>query len=150
MKKFFLSLLPVLLFTISLITCAYPYGSVSGDIVHEAIHARTMAVTPCVPGWLLDLNEIKPLSDGEMSQVRTILHRSQIKQVHEKYYRDDETNQPTAENIFYLYASNGQCLGGKVEGTQIIMDDLELTQEDSSLLYAVLRPHLQNLFPQLP
>ncbi|MBQ1960482.1 MAG: hypothetical protein II349_03060 [Akkermansia sp.] len=150
MKKFFLSLLPVLLFTISLITCAYPYGSVSGDIVHEAIHARTMAVTPCVPGWLLDLNEIKPLSDGEMSQVRTILHRAQIKQVHEKYYRDDETNQPTAENIFYLYASNGQCLGGKVEGTQIIMDDLELTQEDSSLLYAVLRPHLQNLFPQLP
>lgn len=150
MKKFFLSLLPVLLFTISLITCAYPYGSVSGDIVHEAIHARTMAVTPCVPGWLLDLNEIKPLSDGEMSQVRTILHRSQIKQVHEKYYRDDATNQPTAENIFYLYASNGQCLGGKVEGTQIIMDDLELTQEDSSLLYAVLRPHLQNLFPQLP
>lgn len=150
MKKFFLSLLPVLLFTISLITCAYPYGSVSSDVVHEAIHARTMAVTPCVPGWLLDLNEIKPLSDGEMSQVRTILHRSQIKQVHEMYYRDDESGRQSDGNIFYLYASNGQCLGGKVEGAQVLMDDLELTEEDSALLYAVLRPHLQNLFPQLP
>ncbi len=149
MKKFCLSLLPVLLFAISLITCAYPYGSVSSDVVHEAIHARTMAVTPCIPGWLLDLDEIKPLSDGEMSQVRTILHRSQIKQVHEKYYREDESGQQNTGNIFYLYASNGQCLGGKVEGTQVLMDDLELTDEDSTLLYAVLRPHLKTLFPQL-
>ena len=53
-------------------------------------------------------------------------------------------------NIFYLYASNGQCLGGKVEGNRVMMDDLELSDEDSTLLYAVLRPHLKKLFPRIP
>ena len=147
MKRFLISIIPVLLFAISLITCAYPYGSVNSDIVHEALHARTMAVTPCVPGWLLDLEDIKPLSDGELYHVRAILHRSQVREVHEKYYRDD---QQATGNIFYLYASNAQCLGGKVEGNRVIMDDLELTDEDSALLYAVLRPHLKKLFPRIP
>lgn len=149
MKRFFLSIIPVLLFVVSLITCAYPYGSVNGDVVHEALHARTMAVTPCIPGWLLDLEEIKPLSDGELAQVRTILHRSQIRQVHEKYYRDEAQDSHANTNIFYLYASNGQCLGGKVEGTKVLMDDIELSEEDSAILYAILRPHLKKLFPSI-
>ena len=148
MKRFLLSVIPVLLFAISLITCAYPYGSVNSDIVHEALHARTMAVTPCVPGWLLDMQDIKQLSDGELYHVRAILHRSQVREVHEKYYRDD-VPQATG-NIFYLYASNGQCLGGKVEGNKVIMDDLVLSDTDSMQLYAVLRPHLKNLFPKIP
>lgn len=150
MKRFLLSVFPVLLFAISLITCAYPYGSVNRDIVREAIAARTMAVTPCIPGWLLDLNEIKPLSDGELVHVRTILNRAEVREVHEKYYRDDLQGPHTNGSIFYLYASNGQCLGGKVEGAKVFMDDLELSDEDSALLYAVLRPHLKKLFPTIP
>lgn len=149
MKRFFLSIIPVLLFVVSLITCAYPYGSVNGDVIHEALHARAMAVTPCIPGWLLDLEEIKPLSDSELAQVRTILHRSQIRQVHEKYYRDEAQDSHANTNIFYLYASNGQCLGGKVEGTNVLMDDIELSKEDSATLYAILRPHLKKLFPSI-
>ncbi len=150
MKRFFRYILPILLFAVTLITCAYPYGSVNADVVHEALHARTMAVTPCIPGWLLDMNEIKALNDSELAHVRAILHRGQVREIHEKYYRDDLQDTKHSGNIFYLYASNGQCLGGKVEGAKVLMDDLELSDEDCRLLYAVLRPHLKNLFPKLP
>lgn len=150
MKRVIWTLLPVLMFTIVLVTCAYPYGSVNRDVVHEALHARSMAVTPCIPGWLLDLDEIRPLTDGEMAQVRALLHGAEVKSVHEKYYRDDVDNHADRGKIFYLYASNGQCLGGRVEGRKVLMDDLEMSAADSERLYAVLRPYLKNLFPHIP
>lgn len=152
MKKVCTALLPLLFIGVTVVTCAYPYGSVNRDVVHEALHARTMAVTPCVPGWLLDADDIRRLSPEELQRVRDILHRAQVRTVHEKYYRDDAPGSGgnAGGQIFYLYASNAQCLGARVEGNTVQMDDLELTPGDSAELYTVLRRHLVHLFPKLP
>lgn len=136
-----------------LVTCAQPYGSVGDVAVQEALQAESMAVTPCIPGWLLEPEQIHKLSPTELEQVRQILNRSQVRRVHERYYRDefDGNRGDTTGYIFYLYASNAQCLGGRVaDAGEILMDDFQMSDEDARALYSLLRPHLQKLFPEVP
>lgn len=111
-----------------------------------------MSITPCVPGWLLEPGQIHRLSDSEIKQLRLILRRGEVRKVHEKYYRDPSQGNrgDSTTCIFYLYASNAQCLGGRVVGNRVLMDDFTLKEEDSKALYALLRPHLQQVFSALP
>lgn len=133
-------------------SCSQPYGSVGHDSVCEALHSKAMSITPCIPGWLLEPGQVHRLSDAEIKQLRLILCRGEVRRVHEKYYRDpNQGNRGDSTScIFYLYASNAQCLGGRVVGDQVLMDDFTLKEEDSKALYTLLRPHLQQVFKALP
>lgn len=152
MRTALTALLSLALFVALLVTCAQPYGSVDRNSVQELLRARNMAVTPCVPGWLLEKEDIHRLSAAELRRVRAILERAEVRRVHEKYYRDAAQGNrgDTTSCIFYLYASNAQCLGGRVVEGRVMMDDFDLTEEDEAALYALLRPHLRRLFPSLP
>lgn len=152
MRTALTALLPLVLFAALLVTCAQPYGSVDRDSVHELLRARRMAVTPCVPGWLLEQEDIHRLSPTELRRVREILERADVRRVHERYYRDAAQGNrgDTTSCIFYLYASNAQCLGGRVVNGRVLMDDFNLTEEEQAALYALLKPHLQQLFSSLP
>lgn len=129
-------------------SCSQPYGSVGHDSVSEALAAKAMAVTPCVPGWLLEPSQIHRLSSQEMQRLRRILKRGELRRIHERYYRDPNmgNRNDTTSCIFYLYASNGQCLGGRVVGDKALMDDFDLPESDCKELYALLRPHLRQIF----
>lgn len=152
MRTALTALLSLALFVVLLVTCAQPYGSVDRNSVQELLRARSMAVTPCVPGWLLEKGDIHRLNSVELRRVREILGRSELRRVHEKYYRDAAQGNrgDTTSCIFYLYASNAQCLGGRVVDGRVMMDDFDLTEEDEAALYALLKPHLRQLFPDLP
>ncbi len=61
--------------------------------------------------------------------------------MHESHYREEES----AEHVFYLYASSGQCLGAKVVEDRVQLDDFALTEEDGRALYRMLLPHLEQV-----
>lgn len=145
-------ILTILSLAATLAACTQRYGSVGHDSVYEALNARAMAVTPCVPGWLLAPSQIHRLKDTETRQLRLILNRGEVRKVHEKYYRDPSQGNrgDNTTSIFYLYASNGQCLGGRVIGNKVYMDDFNLQEEDCAALYSLLRPHLQQVFNIVP
>ena len=129
--------------------CSLRYGSVSEEGVKEALFARDMAITPHEPGWLLDKKKVYKLSDEQLEQVRTILRPEKTRKVSEDYYRDDEQGNRGDESplVFYLYASNAQCLGGRIVGRTLLMDDFDLTKQDSEQLYKIFRPLLIKIFP---
>ncbi|MBE6419830.1 MAG: hypothetical protein E7031_06815 [Akkermansiaceae bacterium] len=131
----------VFLTTVLVTTCVRPYGSVGKGSVEEVMRADAIAVTPCLPGWLLESDQIQRLSDGEFRELNAILRRSNLREVHESHYREEVA----AGHVFYLYASTGQCLGAKVGEEQVLLDDFDLTEEDSRALYRMLRPHLEKV-----
>lgn len=145
--------LPVVVFVSAVVgtTCVHPYGSVGKASVEEALQADAIAVTPCIPGWLLEPHQIHRLSKTELRELLAILHRGTHKQVHEAHYRSETVSHhaDSAERVFYLYASNSQCLGACVVGEMVMMDDLELTEEDSRALYRLLKEHLQKVLGDL-
>ncbi|MBR4310074.1 MAG: hypothetical protein IKT79_03505, partial [Akkermansia sp.] len=55
--------LPVVVFMSSLLVtmCAKPYGSVGKASIEEVMQADAIAVTPCIPGWLLEPHQIHRL-----------------------------------------------------------------------------------------
>lgn len=152
MKTPLKAMLPALCLAAMMVGCTQRYGSVGRDSVYEALNARAMAVTPCVPGWLLEPSQIHRLKDRELKQLRLILRRGEVRRVHEKYYRDPSVGNrgDSSACIFYLYASNGQCLGGRVIGDKVYLDDFNLSEEDCALLYDLLRPRLQQVFHTVP
>lgn len=127
-----------------LVTCAQRYGSVAQESVAETLTSEVIAVTPCIPGFLLEPGQIHRMKSSEMGQLRTILRRGEMRVVHESHYRDNipGRREDMVKGVFYLYGSNYQCLGGRVEGDMVIMDDIELTEEDSRELYRLLYPYL--------
>lgn len=135
-----------------LVTCAQRYGSVAQDSVAETLTSDAIAVTPCIPGFLLEPEQIHRLSVGEMRHLRTILRHGEMRVVHESHYRDNIPGQreDLVKGVFYLYGSNYQCLGGRVEGDKVIMDDIELSEADSRDLYRLLRPHLMKVIDIRP
>ena len=144
--------LPVVVFMSSLLVtmCAKPYGSVGKASIEEVMQADAIAVTPCIPGWLLEPHQIHRLSNVEFRELRAILRRGELKQVHEsQYYTEEHQHEGATEPIFYLYASNAQCLGAKVVGQLVVMDDFDLTEEDSRALYRLLRRHLEQVLGEL-
>lgn len=127
-----------------LVTCAQRYGSVAQESVVETLTSEAIAVTPCIPGFLLEPEQIHRLNAGEMKQLRAILKRGDMRVVHESYYRDAAPGkrEDMVRGVFYLYGSNAQCLGGRVQGDMVQMDDIELSEEDGRALYSLLYRHL--------
>ena len=133
-------------------TCSEPYGSVGKSSVREAMQANAFAVTPCIPGWLLEENQIHRLSRTEMRELLAILKRGTLKSVPEEHYQSENDNphhNEGSERVFYIYASNAQCLGGRVVGNQVLMDDFELTEEDTRALYRLLHVYLVKVLGEL-
>lgn len=143
---------PVLLGVGLLVTCAQRYGSVAQESVAETLTSDAIAVTPCIPGFLLEPEQIHRLTAGEMRHLRTILRHGEMKVVHESHYRDAAPGQreDMMKGVFYLYGSNAQCLGGRVEGDRVIMDDIELSEADSKDLYRLLYRHLVKVLDTQP
>lgn len=134
---------------LALTACSLRYGSVSEDGVKEALFASGMAITPHEPGWLLDKKKVYKLSDAQLAKVRDILRPEKTRKVAEDYYRDDEQGNRGDDSalVFYLYASNGQCLGGRVLDSELLMDDFDLTEQETAELYKIFRPLLIKIFP---
>lgn len=145
--------LPIMVFmtTVLVTTCAKPYGSVGKASVEEVLRADAVAVTPCIPGWLLENHQIHRLSSTEFRELCAIVRRSELQAVHEEHYRRESPahHEGSAERVFYLYASSGQCLGAKVVGELVLLDDFDMTEEDSRALYRLLRPHLEKVLEDL-
>lgn len=132
--------------------CTYfARGSVGEEIFSEMMTAPEMAVTACRPGWLLEEKDIHPLSAAQVARVKEILRAGELRHVPERYYRDaDEGNRgDSTDAIFYLYASNAQCLGGRVLEERVLMDDFDLSEEAEKELYTLLRPQLKQLLPSV-
>lgn len=127
-----------------LVTCVQRYGSVAQESVAETLTSDAIAVTPRIPGFLLEPHQIHRLSNAEMQRLRTILRRGEMRVVSEEHYHDNipGMQEDMIKGVFYLYGSNYQCLGCRVENNRVFMDDIELNEEDSRELYALLLPHL--------
>lgn len=127
------------------------YGSVNADTVQEALSAPQMALTPRIPGWLLAPRQVYRLSAEQMEQLRAVLLVDKVRQVHEDFYRSEAQGNRNDDStqVFYLYANNGQCLGGRIVDGAVLMDDFDLTPQENKALYALLLPQLRQIFPDL-
>ena len=133
-----------------LASCLNQSYSVSSDAVDEMLAAPVMAVTPFQPAWLNeDGKGIYPLSKVDRAKVCAILLAGRNRHVPELAYQLDDENDPLAQNRFYLYASNGQCLAGTVLDTRVVMHDVVLTQEQEKELFSLLKPYLKKVFTGL-
>lgn len=140
-----------LLSLLVLAMCSTPrYGSVSEEGVKEALESPQFAITPREPGWLLKPEQIHTLSDEQVQQVRAILQAGSVRQVPEDFYHTDSQGNrgDDSSQIFYLYTSSAQCLGGRLIGNKVLMDDFELTETASEELYNLLSPQLKKLLPK--
>ncbi|MBQ3524899.1 MAG: hypothetical protein Q4A24_05135 [Akkermansia sp.] len=148
MSPIFKVALPLAAFvgTLLVATCAKPYGSLGKASVTEALRSDAIAVTPCIPGWLLEPQQIERLSDTEFRELKSILKRGTLRTVHEDQYRGTpEHHEGTEERVFYLYASNGQCLGAKLIGELVVPDDIDLSEEDCRALYRLLHKRVERV-----
>lgn len=147
--SFFLSLaaLSVLL----LPSCKTTSGAVGAESVAETLSAPKMAVTATNPGWLLEEKDIHPLTAAQVARVKEILRAGELREVSEKYYRDASAGNrgDSTDALFYLYASNAQCLGGRVLEDRVLMDDFNLSEEAEKELFSLLRPQLKKLLPSV-
>lgn len=146
----FLSLLALAAFVL-LPACTTTSGAVGAESVAEMLTAPKMAVTATNPGWLLDDKDIHPLTAAQVVRVKEILRAGELREVSEKYYRDaSEGNRgDSTDALFYLYASNAQCLGGRVLEERVLMDDFNLSEEAEKELFTLLRPQLKKLLPSV-
>ena len=125
----------------ALVMCARPYGSVSREAVAEALQSERVAITPRMPGWLLKKEQIYRLNAAQLARVREILTPDKVRVVGEEYYRDETSGNRNDDSsrIFYLYAENGQSLGGRVVGDKALMDDFDLSDAECRELYTMFR-----------
>lgn len=131
--------------------CVSTSGSVSAESVAEMLNSPSMAVTATNPGWLLEDKDIHPLSSTQVAKVREILRAGEVREVSERYYRSaSEGNRgDSTDALFYLYASNAQCLGGRVLEDRVMMDDFDLSEEAQKALFSLLHPQLKKLLPSI-
>lgn len=128
--------------------CSAPrYGSVSKQSVLEALAEPRLALTPHQPRWLLDKGQVLQLSASEVQMVRKLLSSGEVRLVPEVYYRDETQGNrgDDSTRLFYLYAGNGQCLGGRVQGQRVLMDDFDLPDSAQAELYALFCSKLAKL-----
>lgn len=132
--------------------CTRTYGSVSPEGVAEALSSGHLAITPHMPGWLLERRQIKRLSEAETKRVCEILRPEKVRVVSEEYYRNESQGNrgDDTEHIFYLYSANGQSLGGRIVGRKALMDDFELTDAESEELYTIFFPYLRGIGDAAP
>ena len=131
----------------ALVMCARPYGSVSREAVVEALRSERVAITPRMPGWLLKKEQIYRLNAVQLARVREILTPDKVRAVGEEYYRDETSGNrnDNSSRIFYLYAENGQSLGGRIVGDKALMDDFDLSDAECRELYAMFRSVLDKV-----
>lgn len=148
--SFFVSL--AALAVLALPSCTTTSGAVGVESLAEMLKAPSMAVTATSPGWLLEEKDIHPLTAAQVARVKEILRAGELREVSEKYYRDATQGNrgDSTDALFYLYASNAQCLGGRVLEDRVLMDDFNLSEESEKELYVLLRPQLKKLLPSLP
>ncbi len=127
--------------------CLQQSGAVSHDAVQEMLQSPRLAVTPFQPAWLnTDDKEIWRLSDADCKQVRAILASGESRHVPELLYQTDDERNPLACNRFYIYATNGQCLGATLLDKRVAMHDVVLPPEQERELFKVLQPYLKRVF----
>ncbi len=151
MKRKFTRLLAAAALLAPVLTmCAGPYGSVSREGVAEALASPKLSVTPRMPRWLLNADQLRGLSREQRDRVCAILTPEKVRHVGEEYYRSERQGNRNDDTdlIFYLYPLNGQSLGGRIIGTKALMDDFDLSEEEEAQLYLILQPQLANLFPK--
>lgn len=126
--------------------CVQEYGSVNPEAIQETLNAPRMAVTPFQPAWLMEKGDMAPLEETALQQVRTLLQEGSPRRVPDVAYQTDDADAPLAQNRFYLYGSNAQCLGATLLEERVVMHDIELTEETEKKLYQVLRPYIDRIF----
>lgn len=143
----FLSPLVALLGSFAFCGCFHTPGSVSHNAISEALASPRMALTPSQPAWLLGKKDIHPLNDDQLAQARNLLRQSRVRVVPERFYRSQEEGNrgDSTHKTFYLYASNAQCLGGRIIENRALMDDLDMSIEQEQALYQLLLPQLKLL-----
>lgn len=132
--------------------CSSPrYGSVDAEGLQEALSSPHMALTPHQPRWLLNDKQIYPLSATQLERVHSILRPEKQRIVPEDYYRDETAGNrgDSSTQLFYLYTGSGQSLGGRVIGNKVLMDDFELSEQDSTELYKLFSKQLSAILPSL-
>lgn len=136
---------------IMLVMCSTPYGSVSEHGVREALASPQLAITPRIPGWLLSKREVYKLTAEQAARVREILNVDKVREVGEEFYRSETQGNRKDDSpyIFYLYAQNGQSLGGRILGERVLMDDFTLSDQECAELYTLLKPQLARIFPKV-
>lgn len=147
----FLSLLAVAALGL-LPSCSSTSGAVGSESFSEMMNAPSMALTATSPGWLLEEKDIHRLSAAQVARVKEILRAGELREVSEKYYRDASQGNrgDSTDALFYLYASNAQCLGGRVLQDRVLMDDFNLSEEAEKELFTLLHPQLKKLLPSIP
>ncbi len=132
---------------ILLSTCTSTYGSVSPESVAEALRAGQLAITPVMPGWLLERGQIRRLPDEQTKRVCEILLPTKVRSVGEEFYRDvsQGNRNDDSTQVFYLYSASGQSLGGRIIGKKALMDDFNLTDAECEELYTIFHPYLRGI-----
>lgn len=124
------------------------YGSLSMTEIHDALQSPQIAVTPLMPGWLLEPKDIHLVNHDDRLKLAKIVEKGRVRQIPETFYdsaehgnRGDDSTQ-----LFYIYASDAQCLGCRVvKGERILIDDLELSKSQTKQLYKLLMPYVKRM-----
>lgn len=123
-----------------------PSGALNNEEVRDALQAKKLAVTPRIPGWLLDKQDIHTLSDSDFKSLKKILKRGELREVPDRYFQDlEEEKISKGTTLFYLYSSSEQCLGARMTKGVVTLDDIALNDDDKQALAAILAPYVQNL-----
>lgn len=126
------------------------YGSVSAEVAQVAISCPRLLVTPRLPRWLLRPDQVHLLPPEKAAAVRSLLSADKVRKVPETYYRTESQGNRGDESklLFYVYPNNGQCLGGRIIGRKVLMDDYVLAEQECKALYELLLPELQMIHPK--
>ena len=132
--------------------CAQGNGALSQGAVRATLAAPTLMVTPSTPEWMQESSQQHRLNDTERALLRRLLKNAQVREVPDSMYRsaEDGNRYDSSDRIFYIYGSNGQCLGARIVGQRVMLDDLQLDVVTQQRIYQLLRPHLARLFTNLP
>ncbi len=115
--------------------------------VGEALSASKIAITPCIPGWLLDESDIHRLTDADHEAVQEIILRGRL-HIMSSELNDElmaEQMEDVEKKLFYLYASNELNIAGYTKDEKIYLDDVQLSAPDQAALYALLLPYVNKL-----
>lgn len=134
-----------------LAACYEGNGALSQDSVRATLAARTLTITPSEPEWLLQAGEQHKLTEAQRAKLRSLLKNARVRQIPDSMYRSAEQGNryDSSNRIFYIYGSNGQCLGARVIGQRVMLDDLQVDVATQQKLYTLLHPQLRLLFKNL-
>lgn len=135
----------------TLAACYEGNGALSQGAVRATLAARTLTITPSEPEWLLQAGEQHKLTEAQRAKLRSLLKNARVRQIPDSMYRSAEQGNryDSSNRIFYIYGSNGQCLGARIVGQRVMLDDLQVDVATQQKLYTLLHPQLRLLFKNL-